>query len=207
MPIGTPRPAPEGMPPLRIGWVLEEGALPEPESGSDLWIRADAAEAATSASVAAAVASAGHVSMDAPDAGAALEIRSAGAVPVFGPASLGVLIDLLRRSPGLSAVCLPASPGRTLAEAHARLANDPALREQADAAPGLVGTLEDCQQTVAELYSAGMRDLRLRLPGTSDVPDVIAQISTLRSNALRGVRAGLPRSPAPAAPTSWGGRP
>ena len=76
-----------------------------------------------------------------------------------------------------------------------------------EAAPGLVGTLEDCQQTVAALYAAGMRELRLHLPGTPDIPDVIAQMSTLRGDVLSGLDARSPRSPAPAAPTDWGGRP
>jgi hypothetical protein len=52
-----------------------------------------------------------------------------------------------------------------------------------------------------------MRELRLRLPATPDIPDVIAQMSALRGDAIGGLRAGSPRSPAPAAPTDWGGRP
>lgn len=133
-------------------------------------------------------------------------IRAAGGLPVFGPARVEALIDLLGSFADRAAVCLPASPGRTDTEAHARLANDPELAIAARAAPGLVGTLEQCQQTVAALRAAGMSELRLRLPATSDLADVIAQVSTLRGDVLAGLRPGAPRSPDPSAPAGWGGR-
>ncbi len=204
VPAGSPWPARSAAAGLRIGSILDDGKVGALEPTSDVWMRAGA-----TANVAQAVAGIDphEVSVDAPDDRAAAAIRSAGAVPVFGPAPLRTLVEMLRDARGKSAVCLPASPGRTVAEAHARLSSDPGLRAEADAAPGLVGTLEDCQQTVAALYAAGMRELRLRLPGTPDIPDVIAQISTLRGEALRGSDAGSPRSPAPSAPTGWGGRP
>ena len=204
VPAGAAWPGNVGAAGMRIGWILEQGEVSALAPISDVWIRDG-----PPMSVVDAVAGVAphHVSVDAPDAGAAAVIRSAGAMPVFGPAPLHALVELLRNATGPSAVCLPASPGRTLAEAHARLSSDPGLRAEAEAAPCLVGTLEDCQQTVAALYAAGMRELRLRLPATPDIPDVIAQMSTLRGEALRGLDAGSPRSPAPAAPTSWGGRP
>jgi len=177
VPAGAAWPGNVGAAGMRIGWILEQGEVSALAPISDVWIRDG-----PPMSVVDAVASIAphHVSVDAPDAGAAAVIRSAGAMPVFGPAPL---------------------------QAHARLSSDPGLQAEAEAAPCLVGTLEDCQQTVAALYAAGMRELRLRLPATPDIPDVIAQMSTLRGEALRGLDAGSPRSPAPAAPTSWGGRP
>ncbi|HVC40713.1 MAG TPA: hypothetical protein VND54_01915 [Candidatus Saccharimonadales bacterium] len=188
---------------MRGGWIVDAGEL-APEPASDIWIRGFST-AAVAAQVA-RVADRHQVSADAIDATAAASIRSAGAVPVFGPAPIEALLALLRDSAGSGIVCLPASPGRTVAEACARLANDLGLRAEAEAAPALVGTLEDCQRSVAELYAAGMRELRLRLPATPDIPDVIAQMSALRGEALSGLRAGMPRSPAPAAPEDWGGR-
>jgi hypothetical protein len=192
---------------IRIGWVVgdaEEHAL---EPIADIWLRGSAATAASIATFRTRRAGGQEVSVDAPSAEAEAAIRSAGGVPVFGPAALQTLVELLRGSSGRSAVCLPASPGRTAAEAQARLSSDPALRAEAEMAAGLVGTLEDCQQTVATLYAAGMRELRLRLPETSDIPDVIAQMSTLRGTLLGDLHAGSPRSRAPAAPSTWGGRP
>ncbi len=56
------------------------------------------------------------------------------------------------------------------------------------------------------LQAAGMSDLRLRLPATSDLADVIAQISVLGGGSLARVQPGTPRSQAPDAPAGWGGR-
>jgi hypothetical protein len=207
VPAGSAWPAQSNTAGLRIGWVVDRGGGQELKPASDVWMRGGAATAAAVAAQRASVTDPYELSADAIDAVRAAAIRAAGAVPVFGPAPVEALVALLRDSAGSSAVCLPASPGRTLAEAHARLAGDSGLRAEAEAAPGLVGTLEDCQQTVAALYAAGMRELRLHLPGTPDIPDVIAQMSTLRGDVLSGLDAGSPRSPAPAAPTGWGGRP
>ena len=127
-------------------------------------------------------------------------------MPVLGPASIEQLLDLLRYCDGNVAVCLPASPGRTEAEARARLARDPELEAVAATAAALVGTLEQCQESVGVLQAAGMRELRLRLPATSDLADVIAQTSALGVGSLARGRPGTPRSQAPNAPTGWGGR-
>ncbi len=190
---------------MRIGLVVEEASRVL-DLEADVWLRGAAAAEAI-AGLQSGVPEAHEISVDVSDAAGAAAIHAAGGVAVFGPASVEVLIDLLRSSEGRSAVCLPASSGRTVAEAHARLAADAGLRAEAEVAPGLVGTLEDCQQTVAALYAAGMRELRLRLPATQDIPDVIAQMSTLRATALSGIEAGSPRSPGPDAPAGWGGRP
>jgi hypothetical protein len=208
VPVGSAWPADSAATGIRIGWVVDDGAGRALNPTSDVWMRGSAATPAEVSAQRALTPDGCRVSADAVDAAAAAAMRAAGAVPVFGPAPVGALLALLRGdAAGRSAVCLPASPGRTLAEAHARLAGDPGLRAEAEAAPGLVGTLEDCQQTVAALYAAGMRELRLRLPGTADIPDVIAQMSTLRGDLLSGLEAGSPRSASPAAPTAWGGRP
>ena len=205
MPLGAEWPQQAAATGMRIGWMVDEDVrVLDPEA--DVWLRGAAADEAI-ASLQKGLPEAHEISVDVSDAAGAAAIHAAGAVAVFGPASVDVLIDLLCSSDGRSAVCLPASPGRTVAEAHARLAADPGLRAEAEVAPGLVGTLEDCQQTVGALYAAGLRELRLRLPAAQDIPDVIAQMSTLRAGALSGIEAGSPRSPAPDAPTSWGGRP
>lgn len=206
-PAGSAWPAQSDAPGIRVGLVVDDGGEPVLNPVSDVWMRGDAATATAVIAQRVAMPDPYDVSADAVDASAASAIRAVGAVPVFGPAPVEVLLALLRDSAGRSAVCLPASPGRTVAEAHARLAGDPGLRAEAEAAPGLVGTLEDCQQTVAVLYGAGMRELRLRLPATPDISDVIAQMSTLHGGVLSGLDAGSPRSAAPAAPTDWGGRP
>jgi hypothetical protein len=207
VPVGSPWPADSDVAGVRVGWVVDDGGAHVLNPASDVWMRGNAATPTAVAAQRAATTDPYEVSADAVDAAAAAAMRRAGAFPVFGPAPVEVLLALLRDAASRSAVCLPASPGRTLAEAHARLAGDAGLRAEAETAPGLVGSLEDCQQTVAVLYAAGMRELRLRLPGTPDVPDVIAQMSTLRSDVLGDRRAGLPRSAAPAAPADWGGRP
>ncbi len=192
---------------MRVGWVVSDTDEQALDPVDDIWLRGGAATAASMAAFSSRLAGGQEVSVDAPTADVEAAIRSAGGVPVFGPAPLQTLVERLRGASGRSAVCLPASPGRTAAEAQARLSGDPGLRAEAEMAAGLVGTLEECQQTVATLYAAGMRELRLRLPETSDIPDVIAQMSTLRGALLADLLAGSPRSPAPAAPSTWGGRP
>jgi hypothetical protein len=205
LPLGAAWPQQAAAAGMRIGWVVEE-APRVLDQAADVWLRGAAAAEAI-AVLQSGVPEAHEISVDVSDAAGVAAIHAAGAVAVFGPASVDVLIDLLRSSEGRSAVCLPASPGRTVAESHARLAADPGLGAEAEIAPGLVGTLEDCQQTVAALYAAGLRELRLRLPATQDIPDVIAQMSTLRAEVLSGIEAGSPRSPSPDAPATWGGRP
>jgi hypothetical protein len=205
LPLGGAWPQQAAAAGMRIGWVVEE-APRVLDQAADVWLRGAAAAEAI-AGLQSGVPEAHEIAVDVSDAAGVAAIHATGAVAVFGPASVDVLIDLLRSSEGRSAVCLPASPGRTVAEAHARLAADPGLGAEAEVAPGLVGTLEDCQKTVAALYAAGLRELRLRLPATQDIPDVIAQMSTLRAEVLSGIEAGSPRSPAPDAPASWGGRP
>ena len=205
VPVDSAWPAESAATGIRIGWVVDDGAGRALNPGSDVWMRGSAATPAAVSARRALTPEGYDVSADAVDAAAAAAMRAAGAVPVFGPAPVGALLALLRDVAGRSAVCLPASPGRTLAEAHARLAGDPDLRAEAEAAPGLVGTLEDCQQTVAVLYAAGMRELRLHLPATPDIPDVIAQMSTLGRDLLSGLEGSTRSAPAP--PTGWGGRP
>lgn len=193
---------------VRIGWVIDD-ATPPVGGGAAVWVRGSAVAPVSPESIAAlcaAVPAPQEVSADARDVSLAHAISAAGALPVFGPASLDALIDLVGSFADRAAVCLPASPGRTDTEAHARLASDPELAAAARAAPGLVGTLEHCQQTVAALRAAGMSELRVRLPSTPDLPDVIAQISTLRGDVVAGLRPGAPRSPDPGAPAGWGGR-
>ncbi len=193
---------------IRIGWVIDAVRAPL-VSGAATWMRGNPAAPVSVETIAALRASTPtehEVSADAGDIATAEAISTAGGLPVFGPAGLEALIDLLSSFADRAAVCLPASPGRTDTEAHARLANDPELAIAARAAPALVGTLEQCQQTVAALRAAGMSELRLRLPATSDLADVIAQASTLRGGVLAGLRPGAPRSPDPSAPAGWGGR-
>jgi hypothetical protein len=204
---GDPRPSEAAAGGLSIGRIVTgQNLVDRPDS--DLWLRAASRSPWVEiATLRAVTLERFRVSADAIDGEAAEEIRAAGATPVFGPAPVAALIDLLRAFGGSAAVCLPASPGRTEAEAFARLTNDPELNAEAHAAPGLVGTLEACQQTVAALREAGMTDLRIRLPATPDLPDVIAQVSALRGDALSRLRPGAPRSPDPAAPAGWGGRP
>jgi hypothetical protein len=207
LPEGEPWPTEAAALGMRIGWVFDDARLPIP-GGAAVWMRGNAIAVSMQA-IAAAVAgepTPQEVSADAKDVSSARAISAAGGTPVFGPASLDALIDLLGSFADRAAVCLPASPGRTDTEAHARLDHDPELAAAARAAPSLVGTLEHCQQTVAALRAAGMSELRVRLPSTPDLPDVIAQVSALRADALAGLKPGAPRSPDPGAPAGWGGR-
>jgi hypothetical protein len=189
---------------MRIGWIVAPGATPV-KSMTAVWVRGSSASlgAAEWGTLRPRVS---HLSADAANTAAANAIESAGALPVFGPAHIEDLLRLLDSVHGHAAVYLPASPGRTNAESQARLDADPELRIEAVRAPGLIGTLEHCQRTVAALYLAGVRELRLRLPTTPDLADVIAQVAALRADALARLEPGSPQSPAPAAPTGWGGR-
>ncbi len=192
---------------LQIGVVIDDMTQ---ASGtvSPLWLRGDAASRARES-----VLVSGHggrasddISADASDVDALEVLRSLGVMPVVGPAPIDDLLILLRQWDGRAAVCLPASPGRTEAEARARLARDTELEAKAERAPALVGTLEQCLESVGVLQAAGMTELRLRLPATPDLADVIAQMSVLGDHSLTRVQPGTPRSQAPNAPAGWGGR-
>lgn len=158
---------------------------------------------------------AGHdVSADA-DAATAAGILAESAIPVL---SLPTLEATVRSAAALSAppgptapprlaAVVAVSPGRTSAEAHARVRLDPEFADAASALCTIVGTLEDCQRAVAALYASGISDVRVSIPATPDFPDVLAQLATLRGDVLRRVEPSAPRSDAPAPPRDWGGRP
>ena len=124
IPVGSMWPAHLDAPGMRVGLIVDDRGDHVLNPASDLWMRGNAATAAAVIAQRAVMPDPYDVSADALDAAAAAAIRATGAVPVFGPAPVGALVALLRDSAGSSAVCLPASPGRTLAEAHARLAGD-----------------------------------------------------------------------------------
>jgi hypothetical protein len=192
---------------LRIGFVVDDIAR-LPSVTTHVWLRGDAARTVRESLPATRDANPAlhDISVDAVDVRAVEDLRSMAVTPVLGPAPLEQLLELLPYCDGNAAVCLPASPGRTAAEARGRLARDPELEAEAEAAAALVGTLEECQESVGVLQAAGMRDLRLRLPATSDLADVIAQISAVGGGFLARVQPGTPRSRAPEAPAGWGGR-
>ena len=112
------------------------------------------------------------------------------------PATLGV------------AARLPVSVGRTTAEAHARWEAEPTF---AGLGPpeevAVFGTLERCHDRVIELAHAGVTDLRCLLPNSLDVHDVIAQVTAMTIGTVAQLAPNTPRSPAPAPPVGWGGRP
>jgi hypothetical protein len=191
---------------LRVGVVVDDVAQ-LPSATAPLWLRGDAARRAPQSVHAARATNAAldDISADADNARAIEDLRSIAVTPVLGPAPLAQLLDLLRHCDGDAAVFLPASPGRTEAEARARLARDPVLEAAAESG-ALVGTLEQCLECVRVLQAAGMRELRLRLPATADLADVIAQMSVLGDGSLASVQPGTPRSQAPGAPVGWGGR-
>lgn len=106
------------------------------------------------------------------------------------------------------AALVPVSVGRTQAEATARIHMDPDFRRFGDPAiDGIFGTLEECQDRVIALAHAGVTDLRCILPSTPDVIDVIAQLTALTIGTTDVLVPGSLRSPAPAPPEGWGGRP
>jgi hypothetical protein len=120
----------------------------------------------------------------------------------------GVLEEARRRDgpPGLAAL-LPASVGRTTAEAWARADADPLFAGWHPAEVGLFGTLEQCHDTVVRLAHAGVTDLRCVLPNAADIGDVIAQLTAVVTGDPERLDPTAPRSRAPDPPTGWGGRP
>lgn len=127
---------------------------------------------------------------------AADDARVAAARAGRDPGSLGV------------AALLPVSIGRTAAEASARAEMDPAfVRFGHPADLGIFGTLEECQDRVIALAHAGITDLRCVLPATSDVHDVIAQLTAITLGTTDVLVPGSLRSAAPPPPEGWGGRP
>jgi hypothetical protein len=127
---------------------------------------------------------------------AADEARAEAAEAGRDPASMGV------------AALLPVSIGRTSAEASARADRDPLFARLGHPAEiGIFGTLEECQDRVIALAHAGVTDLRCILPGSPDVPDVIAQLTAMTVGTTDVLVPGSLRSPAPPPPEGWGGRP
>jgi alkanesulfonate monooxygenase SsuD/methylene tetrahydromethanopterin reductase-like flavin-dependent oxidoreductase (luciferase family) len=127
---------------------------------------------------------------------AADEVRATAADRGRDPATLGV------------AALLPVSIGRTRAEAEARADADPAFGRFGHAAEiGIFGTLEECQDRVIALAHAGVADLRCLLPVSVDSHDVIAQLTAITVGTTAVLVPGSLRSPAPAPPEGWGGRP
>ena len=123
------------------------------------------------------------------------EVRAEATESGRDPATLGV------------AALLPVSIGRTRAEADARVAIDPLLvRLGHPAETGIFGTLEECQDRAIALAHAGITDLRCVLPATSDVPDVLAQLTAMTVGTTEVLVPGSLRSPAPPPPDGWGGR-
>ena len=127
---------------------------------------------------------------------AADEVRAEAQEAGRDPATLGV------------AALLPVSIGRTGTEAAARADGDPRfaiLGHPRDV--GIFGTLEECQDRVIALAHAGITDLRCILPAAPDVHDVIAQLTAVTIGTTEVLVPGSLRSPAPAPPEGWGGRP
>jgi alkanesulfonate monooxygenase SsuD/methylene tetrahydromethanopterin reductase-like flavin-dependent oxidoreductase (luciferase family) len=109
--------------------------------------------------------------------------------------------------PGIAAR-LPVSVGRTKAEARARWDATPAFGGLGDPERVAVfGTLEHCHETVIGLAHAGVTELRCLLPDAIDVHDVIAQLTAMAVGTVDKLSPGAPRSPSPAPPEGWGGRP
>jgi hypothetical protein len=195
-----------------VGMICRRGDTPPP-TARHAWIRQPWSDA-TRALVADRVAAGVEVSADADDVSAA-GILAQAAIPVL---SLPTLDATLRSAavvfalvgaapPPRLAVLVAVSPGRTSAEAHARVRLDPDFAHTASVTCAIVGTLEDCQQAVAALFAAGVTDVRMSIPATPDFPDVLAQLATLRGDVLARVQPGAPRSDSPAPPRDWGGRP
>lgn len=123
----------------------------------------------------------------------------------------GVLEEARRRQgrPGLTglAALLPASVGRTTAEARVRADAEPIFSGWDPAEAGVFGTLEQCHDTVAVLAQAGVTDLRCVVPNVPDIGDVIAQLTAVASGNPKVLDPAAPRSRAPDPPAGWGGRP
>ena len=111
------------------------------------------------------------------------------------PAGLGIAVEV------------PVSIGRTSAEAHARVSDEPRFREIGHPATfGIFGTLEQCQARAIELAHLGVTDLRCILPNTPDVHDAIAQLTAIVVGTIGVLAPHSPRSKAPDPPPGWGGR-
>jgi hypothetical protein len=197
---------------LPVGLVVAPGARLSVSGAAEVWLRGDhtAAGAAGAVSRLRALDVPPRISVDVRDSAGLEPAHRLGVTPVLGPAPLGELLALAAlthaSASGLG-VLLAISVGRTDAEARARLHRDPWLAALDSSASVLVGTLEACQDAVVSLAHAGVTDLRLRPAVTPDLPDVLAQLSALGRSPLDRLRPGAPRSPAPPAPTDWGGRP
>jgi alkanesulfonate monooxygenase SsuD/methylene tetrahydromethanopterin reductase-like flavin-dependent oxidoreductase (luciferase family) len=127
---------------------------------------------------------------------AADEVRAEAAEHGRDPRTLGV------------AALITVSVGRTQAEAQARAIADPLFdRLGHPRDTGIFGTLEECQDRAIALAHAGVTDLRCILPASVDVHDVIAQLTAIAVGTTDVLRPGSLRSPAPAPPVGWGGRP
>jgi alkanesulfonate monooxygenase SsuD/methylene tetrahydromethanopterin reductase-like flavin-dependent oxidoreductase (luciferase family) len=111
------------------------------------------------------------------------------------PASIGIAMQL------------PVSIGRTTAEAQAR-ADAESLFEVIGTPQevGAFGTLEQCQERVIELAHAGISDLRCVVPNAPDLPDVLAQLTSIAIGTVDVLAPGAPKSKAPDPPEAWGGR-
>jgi len=89
LPAGEPSPGEAGALGMRIGWVVDDAALPIP-GGAMVWLRGSAMVPAQAIAAAfAAEPAAEEISADAQDLASAEAITAAGGVPVFGPASPG----------------------------------------------------------------------------------------------------------------------
>jgi alkanesulfonate monooxygenase SsuD/methylene tetrahydromethanopterin reductase-like flavin-dependent oxidoreductase (luciferase family) len=127
--------------------------------------------------------------------GAVALIRRTAAAAGRDPATLGISLEL------------PVSVGRTAAEAQARADSEPLFdfvgRPER---VGIFGTLERCQDRVIQFAHAGVTDIRCVLPNSSDVLDVIAQLTAMVVGSVELLAPGTPRSKAPDPPQGWGGR-
>ncbi len=105
------------------------------------------------------------------------------------------------------AIVVPVSIGRTTAEASARADTDDRLRRVGDPRQvGVFGTLEQCQERVIELAHVGVTDLRCVVPNAPDMPDVLAQLTSIAIGTVDVLTPGSPRSKSPDPPDGWGGR-
>ena len=126
---------------------------------------------------------------------AADEVRAECVEAGRDPATLGVT------------ALVPASIGRTQAEAVARVSADPVFELAGDPAQtGIFGTLEECQDRVIALAHAGFTGLACIVPSTPDVHDVIAQLTAINLGTTDVLIPGSLRSPSPPPPDGWGGR-
>ena len=120
------------------------------------------------------------------------------------PSTLTVLVLPAMDEPW--ARTIPVVVGRTRAEATARVELATGFAGFGDPREdGLFGTLEDCQNQVARLASAGLRDLRCVLPELPDVLDVLAQLPAIVVGHPSTHHPGAGRSPDPP-PPPWAGR-